>query len=41
VKGLRSALSKEHYDFAAKIVLGKPILDVRVFKQPCHETLPH
>jgi hypothetical protein len=28
-------------DFAAKIMFGKPLFDVRIFKQPCHETLPH
>jgi hypothetical protein len=28
-------------DFAAKIVLGEPFFDVRIFKQPRHETLPH
>ena len=28
-------------DFAAKIMLGEPFFDVRVFKQPRHETLPH
>jgi hypothetical protein len=28
-------------DFAAKIMLGKPLVDVRFFKQSCHETLPH
>jgi hypothetical protein len=26
-------------DSAAKIVLGKPLFDVRFFEQPCHETL--
>src|SRR3984885_5148035 len=28
-------------DFAAEIVLGEPFFDVRVLKQPRHETLPH
>jgi len=28
-------------NFAAKIMLGEPFFDVRVFKQPRHETLPH
>ena len=28
-------------DFAAKIMLGKTLFDVRIFQQSCHETLPH
>ena len=28
-------------DFPAKIMLGEPFFDVRIFEQPCHETLPH
>jgi len=28
-------------DFAAKIMLGKPLFDVRIFQKSCHETLPH
>src|SRR5216684_2410098 len=28
-------------DFAAKVMFGEPFFDVRIFQQPCHETLPH
>src|ERR1700733_13273354 len=28
-------------DFAAKIMLSEPFFDVRVFKQPNHQPLPH